>query len=301
MTIGNKMAKSIIIGMGIGQLYKTVLENLGHDIVTVDTDPSKGAKYDSIDSAILAEGSFDTAHVCTPNFTHFDIASKIAPHAKIVFIEKPGVVDSNTWKQLLETFNQTRFMMVKNNMWRSNIKELEYIASLASKVNFNWINEDRVPNPGTWFTTKKLAFGGVSRDLMPHLLSLFIACNPDWKSFKISSTIERVKKWDLESLTRTDYGTVKEDGIYDVDDFCRLTYGEKWKLTADWKSLISDRRNIEFTMKKDDSTIVFQLGLCPEDAYQRMIKDAYNNVNNNEYWQIQKEQDLWIHQQIENI
>lgn len=295
------MAKSIIIGMGIGQLYKTVLENLGHDIVTVDTDPSKGAKYDSIDNAILAEDSFDTAHICTPNFTHFDIASKIAPHAKIVFIEKPGVVDSNTWKQLLETFNQTRFMMVKNNMWRSNIKELEYIASLASKVNFNWINEDRVPNPGTWFTTKKLAFGGVSRDLMPHLLSLFIACNPDWKSFKISSTIERVKKWDLESLTRTDYGTVKEDGIYDVDDFCRLTYGEKWKLTADWKSIITDRRNIEFTMKKDNSIIVFQLGLCPEDAYQAMIKDAFENVDNDTYWEIQNEQDIWIHQQIENI
>ena len=295
------MAKSIIIGMGIGQLYKTVLENLGHDIVTVDTDPLKGAKYDSIDNAILAEGVFDTAHVCTPNFTHFDIASKIAPHAKIVFIEKPGVANAATWKQLVETFNQTRFMMVKNNMWRSNIKELEYIASLASKVNFNWINEDRVPNPGTWFTTKKLAFGGVSRDLMPHLLSLFIACNPDWKLFKISSTIERVKKWDLESLTRTDYGTVKEDGIYDVDDFCRLTYGEKWKLTADWKSIITDRRNIEFTMKKDNSIIVFQLGLCPEDAYQAMIKDAFENVDNDTYWEIQNEQDIWIHQQIENI
>lgn len=287
--------------MGIGQLYKTVLENLGHDIVTVDTDPSKGAKYNSIDGAILLEGPFDTAHICTPNFTHFDIATKIAPHAKIVFIEKPGVVNSSTWTQLIETFNQTRFMMVKNNMWRSNINELQYIASLASKVNFNWINEDRVPNPGTWFTTKDLAFGGVSRDLMPHLLSLFIACNPDWKSFKIGSTIERVKKWDLESLTRTDYGTVKEDGIYDVDDFCRLTYGKKWRLTADWKSLITDRRNIEFTMKKDNSTIVFQLGLCPEDAYQTMIKDAFENVDNDTYWEIQNEQDIWIHQQIENI
>ena len=301
MTIGNKMAKSIIIGMGIGQLYKTVLENLGHDIVTVDTDPSKGAKYDSIDSAILAEGSFDTAHVCTPNFTHFDIASKIAPHAKIVFIEKPGVVNAATWKQLVETFNQTRFMMVKNNMWRSNIHELAHIASLSNKIFFNWINEDRVPNPGTWFTTKELAFGGVSRDLMPHLLSLFIACNPDWKNFNTSSTTEKVKRWNLETLSKTDYGTVKKDGIYNVDDFCKLTYSTKWELTADWRSLKADRRNIEFVMKKDNTIIGFDLGLCPEDAYQRMIKDAYNNINNNEYWQTQKEQDLWIHQQIENI
>jgi len=300
MTIGNKMAKSIIIGMGIGQLYKTVLENLGHDIVTVDTDPLKGAKYNSIDDAILVEGVFDTAHICTPNFTHFDIASKIAPYSKIVFIEKPGVADAATWKQLVETFNQTRFMMVKNNMWRSNIGELMSIASLATKINFNWINEDRVPSPGTWFTTKELAFGGVSRDLMPHLLSLFIACNPKWREFNRSSILERAKRWDLESLSRTDYGTVNKDGIYNVDDFCRLSYGDKWVLTANWKSLTSDRRNIEFIMK-DNSTVVFQLGLCPEDAYQRMIKHAVTNINNNLFWDLQKEQDIWIHKQIENI
>jgi len=294
------MAKSIIIGMGIGQLYKTVLENLGHDIVTVDTDPSKGAKYNSIDDAISAEGVFDTAHICTPNFTHFDIASKIAPHSKIVFIEKPGVINAANWKQLVETFNQTRFMMVKNNMWRSNIDELAYISSLAIEVHFNWINEDRVPNPGTWFTTKELAFGGVSRDLMPHLLSLFIARNPEWKNFTIAGSIETAIRWDLESLTRTDYGIVNKDGIYNVDDYCKLTYGKKWKLTANWKSLFPDRRTIEFIMK-DKTVITFPLGLCPEDAYQRMIKDAYNNIDNNIYWENQKEQDLWIHRQIEDI
>lgn len=294
------MARSIIIGMGIGQLYKTVLENLGHEIVTVDTDPSKGASYDSIDKAILLEESFDTAHICTPNFTHFDIASKIAPHSKIVFIDKPGVANSTNWRQLLDSFSQTRFMMVKNNMWRSKIPELQYIASLAVKVDFNWINEDRVPNPGTWFTTKKLAFGGVSRDLTPHLLSLFIACNPYWKDFSLGSTTETARRWDLESLDRTDYGIINKDGVYDVDDFCKLTYGDKWTLTANWKANVPDRRNIEFTMK-DESVIVFQLGLCPEDAYQRMIKDAVDHVNDNDFWQIQRDQDIWIHKQIEKI
>ena len=34
---------------------------------------------------------------------------------------------------------------------------------------------------GSWFTTRKLAFGGVSRDLMPHLLSLYVAMNPHWR------------------------------------------------------------------------------------------------------------------------
>jgi hypothetical protein len=52
---------------------------------------------------------------------------------------------------------------------------------------------------------------------------------------------------------------------------------------------------------KDDSVVVFQLGLCPEDAYQRMIKDAVDNVDNNDFWQIQHDQDIWIHKQIEKI
>ena len=76
--------KSLIIGMGIGQLYKTVLTNLGAEVITVDSDISKGADFPDSMSAILARGPFDTAHICTPNFTHFTIATKIAHDCRIV-------------------------------------------------------------------------------------------------------------------------------------------------------------------------------------------------------------------------
>ena len=36
------MKTSLVVGMGIGNLYATVLTNLGHGVVTVDSDPAKG-------------------------------------------------------------------------------------------------------------------------------------------------------------------------------------------------------------------------------------------------------------------
>jgi predicted dehydrogenase len=78
--------KSLVIGMGIGQLYKTVLTNLNAEVITVDPDISKKSDFPTVESAIYAHVKFDTVHICTPNFTHMEIAMKVAPHSKIVFI-----------------------------------------------------------------------------------------------------------------------------------------------------------------------------------------------------------------------
>jgi hypothetical protein len=32
-----------------------------------------------------------------------------------------------------------------------------------------------------------------------------------------------------------------------------------------------------------------------------MIKDAVDNIDNYDFWQQQFEQDIWIHQQVENL
>ena len=293
------MTRSIIIGMGIGQLYHSVLTSLGHEIITVDKDPSKGADYTELQDAIDNHKPFDTAHVCTPNFTHMKIASHIAPVTSAVFIEKPGVANSIEWQQLLKMFPQTHFMMVKNNMWRSNIAELQDLAKTAKLVNFNWINRNRVPSPGTWFTTKDLSFGGVSRDLMPHLLSLYIALNPSWVDDPINK-VTTLMRYELKDLIKTDYGTVNADGVYNVDDLCQFKFADKWNLHADWRNLKNDDRSIEFVMQ-NNSSISFELGLCPEEAYTNMLKDAIDHIGNYEWWTAQSEQDLWIHKQIENL
>ena len=293
------MKTSLVVGMGIGNLYNTVLNHLGHGVVTVDSDPSKGADFLSVDAAIVVCRKFDTVHICTPNFTHFELAAKLAPVSKIVFIEKPGVADSFTWKKLVETFPNTRFMMVKNNMWRNNIADLKELANNSKTVKIEWTRFDCIPHPGSWFTTRKLAFGGVSRDLMPHLLSLYIALNPDWRDENINEQSTK-QNWKLKDIDSTSYGVVNPDGTYDVDDFCNFKFGNKWECLAEWRSLKYELSAILFTMQ-DNSPKVFELGWCPEDAYQNMIADAVSNLNNDAFWNEQFEIDYWIHERIEKL
>jgi predicted dehydrogenase len=297
MALPNK--RSLVIGMGIGQLYKTVLEDLGHEVITVDPDISKRASVPNLKAAILAYESFDTVHICTPNHTHLNLAVEVAPYAKIVFIEKPGLLNKKTWQLLVDKFPNTRFMMVKNNMWRSNISELKELAIKAKSVNIEWTRKNCIPSPGSWFTTRKLAFGGVSRDLMPHLLSLYISMNPNWQTDKANGQSSQML-WELKDIESTEYGIVNPDGIYDVDDKCHIDFGNKWHCVANWRSMTYENSAIEFIMQ-DNTVECFDLGWCPEEAYLNMIKDAIKNLNNKEFWNNQLEQDLWIHERIESL
>jgi hypothetical protein len=291
--------RSLVIGMGIGQLYKTVLEKLGHDVVTVDMDPSKGADFTDVKDAIRKYNLFDTAHICTPNFTHKSIAEEVATYTKIVFIEKPGFATSDEWTNMVKTRPFTRFMMVKNNMWRTNIGELSELASRAKTVKIRWIRKNCVPSPGSWFTTRELAFGGVSRDLMPHLLSLYVAMNPDWRHEVVSGQTA-MQCWELKDIESTDYGTVTPTGTYNVDDMCVINFGNKWRCSANWRSMDEEDSSIAFVMP--DNTIErFELGWCPEEAYHSMIVDAITNVDNHEFWLKQYAVDTWIHERIENL
>ena len=281
--------------MGIGQLYQTVLSNLNHSIYTLDTDPDKNADFTDIDQILSAKRVYDTIHICTPNFTHFDIAYRLANKGKIIFIEKPGVKNSEEWRYLVNKFPKTRFMMVKNNQYRDNIDHIVELANNSKTISLNWRNKDRVPNPGSWFTDIEKSYGGVSRDLMPHLLSIFIKCVPDYLKAELIKK-ESDQEWELKNLLSTEYGTIDPNGIYNVDDCFELHYeinDQIYKLSSAWRTLSDDDRAIHY----DDQSI--ELGLCPESAYQNMIKHALNNIDNDEFWTEQLIQDLWIHNQID--
>ena len=288
---------SIIVGMGIGQLYKDVLTKLGQEVITVDLDPNKGADYTDVDQAISTHLKFKTAHICTPNFTHAELTNKLSACSSIVFVEKPGLRTPEEWTQAAQS--SARVMMVKNNMWRSNMDELRALAQEAKQVNIQWIRKNCIPHPGSWFTTRELAFGGVSRDLMPHLLSLYIAMNPEWGKEQVND-YSAVQNWMLAQIESTEYGTVNSNGTYDVDDHCAIKFGNKWNLTADWRSMDKEDSSIEFIMP-DNTVERFELGWCPEDAYQRMIQDAVNNITNSTFWNKQFAEDVWIHQMISKL
>jgi predicted dehydrogenase len=295
--------KSLIVGMGIGQLYKQVLTELNHEIVTVDSKPEVKADFTDLEPALLS-GPFDTVHICTPNYTHEQIARLVAPVADIVFVEKPGVESALAWFNLTQDYPSTRFMMVKNNQYRENINQLTQLAHKARAINLTWNNNDRVPNPGTWFTTKELAYGGVSRDLLPHLLSLFqVLSGYNYnKSNLLTESAEQF--WSLNDLTTTDYGTVNANGTYDIDDQAEMSYidqdGRHWIIETNWRTLTGDDRSILMTFE-DGSQYSYELGLCPEDAYKRMISTAIEMKDVQAFWDLQLELDVWIHKTIETI
>ena len=296
--------KSLVIGMSIGQLYTSVLNDLGYQVVTVDIDVSKQADYTGVKHALADHNHFDTVNICTPNFTHLEMARAVAKYSRIVFIEKPGLETSAQWTHLCNEFPNTRFMMVKNNQYRDNINVLTQLAHKAKIINLTWNNNDRVPNPGTWFTTYDLSFGGVSRDLIPHLLSLFQSLS-GFTHTQAKLDYETVdQRWKLKDLTETDYGTVNPNGVYDVEDHMELhfndTQGRKWFIESDWRTLNGDDRSI-LMIFEDGSRYCYELGLCPEDAYKRMIDTAVKMADVDAYWQHQYELDMWIHKTIESL
>lgn len=289
--------KSLVVGLGIGELYKTVLSELGSTVLTVDANPEKSADFLSVDDALTCE--YDLAYIGTPNFTHEELARKVAPYSKIVLIEKPGVGNSERWQQLINDFPNTRFVMVKNNQYRDEIAEFKELTSRSKNVIVSWCRENCVPHPGSWFTDKEKAFGGVSRDLMPHMLSYYTVLT----DFETGKTVNSnsIQRHTLDSITSTDYGTINREGVYDVDDYCEIVVDNnaQWLFYANWKTDHIDESYIAFDT--NDGITRFDLGWCPESAYKKMINTLTLNLNNDEFWVNQNKQDIWIHQQIENL
>jgi len=290
--------KTLVIGLGIGRLYEKALTKLGHKVFTMDPDQSKQATFTSLSTAVYAHPKLDAVFICTPNSTHDSIAQLMAKHSRIVFVEKPGVMNSQRWKGLKAGYPNVRFMMCKNNMWRSYNEEFRLRTQAADLIKINWINENRVPSPGGWFTNKKLAFGGVSKDLMPHLLSIFIGLNPNtYEDFTVIKNT-KTQRWQLQDVINTQYGTVNPEGVYDVDDFAEITLtdGNKtYELTADWRSKQITDIGIH-CYQRGERVKSFDLGLCPEAAYEQMIKDVFTQVDNEDFWQKQFNYDVWIHE-----
>jgi len=284
--------KALIIGTGFGSLYKSIYESMGWQITTVDiADPN--ADYKHVYLALEAGlAHWDTCHITTPNHTHYQLADLCANFCDIVFVEKPGVDNWKLWEELLDDHPATRIMMTKNNQYRSNIDQM-YEASQEGNIKLHWINNNRIPKPGSWFTTKELAFGGVSRDLMPHMLSIYQMLEDDWLYTKPKWT--RIgQRWILAQCRGSDYGTVDRNGTYDVDDYCTIEIG-RYSLHTDWRSESGDDIAVH------TPAVSFQLGLCPESAYQTMIKIALEQKNNDDFWLDQRNKDLWIHQILDSL
>lgn len=285
--------RALLVGLGgIGSnVYLPELTQLGYTVTTVDQQVAT-ANYSNIDDV---RGEFDVAVICTPNFTHLPIAEKVGMYCKTVFIEKPGLPNVEELTQLQHRYADTKYIMCKNNLYRASYGALDDLMNKSirpTKIEVSWLNANRVPSPGSWFTNKKLAWGGVALDLFPHLYCHLSKIVPLTEMSFVSFT--KTKQWELEELLSTSYGNVNPEGVYDVCDYAE----EHWTwnnvpvtIKAGWKTGIDDQSVKVYT---EDSTYEWRFGLCPSDAYGRMIASSAKDR-----YQDHIDMDLWIHSQLE--
>lgn len=275
------MKRILVIGLGMGNTYTRILKEMNHEVLTFDIDSSKNPTFSTIESLItFCEKSqgFDMVVVSTPNYLHDMYVQLMMQYCSLFLVDKPGFATSEQWKFLND---EVDIIMIKNNLYRDEFLSLGKI----DRLDIIWANRNRIPNPGSWFTDKERAFGGVSRDLLPHLLSIYLSIFPN--DLPIETRIKQ--QYTLEDIDSTDYGIVNKNGIYDVDDQCMVTF-PNGKLFCSWKG----------TVEKDTFRMNnIELGLCPEIAYAKMFADILRFDDNVFEWN--KRLDLKIHEIIEKI
>lgn len=274
--------KALVVGLGMGQQYVTWFKELGYDCITVDTDPKKMATYTSIEQA-LENKRYRFVYVGTPNHTHEAIARQCANHCDILLIEKPGFKCEDAWRRFISDYPTVRIMMVKNNQYRSETADWSKLADISCRIDISWVRKQGIPQ-SAWFTNNQQSYGGVSRDLMPHLLSYFTLLS----DYKNSQVIFR------QLNDPANIGT-------DTEAYLEIQQKKQiWRFRADWQSTRYNDHSLVFRHRTKSYHI--DLGeLCPADPYKRMIQTANNEYTTDKFWQEQLRQDAFIHNIMERL
>lgn len=267
--------KALLAGFGgIGaNVYYPELQKLGYEVDVLDL-VAPTATFKNIQEV---KEAYDIAVVCTPNYTHRPIAEHLAMNGtKSIFVEKPGLSTSQEWWDMCTAYKDTKFHLVKNNLYRAEyggVLEMMKIKDVIG-IDIQWISDNRIPSPGSWFTTQKTAFGGVSRDLMPHLYCFAVKLLGPMTVAEILFIQSAIQRWDLKSISSTDYGTVNPKGTYNVDDHA-MALGSideiSVKLYATWKAGYN-KQSVTLYFR-DGTSFEWEFGLCPAEAYGTMLQD----------------------------
>lgn len=264
----------VVVGLGIGKLYVDACKRLGWTVITVDQNATLSADYLSVDD-IPDNIQIDMGVICTPNYTHLQVAKQLgSKYATNIVVEKPGFFCLGEWLGFQQQYSASRLWMVKNNQFRTLFNDLR--DKQIEKIQLFWLNKNRIPGAGSWFTDKSKSYGGVSRDLMPHLLSVAQRCL-NQPIGEAEFTAQCYQQYDMSQLNdNSTYGNYNANGIYDVDDcayFSSKVDNIVIECFTSWK-LDIDADVIEWRFKiKNGVNLIYVVGLCPESAYETMLQE----------------------------
>ena len=123
--------------------------------------------------------NIDCAVIATPNNTHFDYALRLLRKKICVLCEKPVVLSAREMHVLCreEKENGVFFIPGFVNRWRKDVQRVYKMLKMRKigeilSIRAGWIRKNGVPRPGSWFTKRELAGGGVLIDLGSHIFDV---------------------------------------------------------------------------------------------------------------------------------
>jgi len=152
--------KVALIGTGgWGKNHARILSQLGVLTAICDIDDEKrkefGKKY-SVNSyknfnKMLESETFDTAFVCTPTNTHYQIATQLIQEKKNVFVEKPMTHLSEEGQKLIESAKKNKVVLTCGYIERFNpavslVKNYVLSKKYGELLMLEFHRENRLPN-----------------------------------------------------------------------------------------------------------------------------------------------------------
>jgi predicted dehydrogenase len=204
------MLKTAIVGAGwAGNLHANILANeieITKVVAVVETVEKKGRKfaekyetafYTDMDS-MLSKESIDMVLVCTPTYTHAELAIKAIEAKKIVFCEKPLALKLTDAERMIEVVRKNNVISMTGHIlrfWPEYVKVKEIVDSGELGAPLHCVSERLLSIP-TWtenqWARKEQQGGGMAFDGQIHDIDYLL--------------------WVFGSVA-----TVESQGVYDSD------------------------------------------------------------------------------------
>jgi len=151
--------KVVQIGVGgWGKNHSRVLSEFGVLSAVCDANSERAEEfgkkysvnfYDSFES-LLEQEEFDAALVCTPTFTHSDIATRLIENKKHIFVEKPMTYLSEDGQNLVELAKRNKVILTCGYIERFNPAVASVKNSIKSQkygdlIRLEFYREHRMP------------------------------------------------------------------------------------------------------------------------------------------------------------
>jgi len=137
--------------------------------------------YNTVD-AMLNDPEIEFIIVNTPNFTHFDFATRALQAGKHVLIEKPAAANTAEMKALydLAKTRNLQVMVYQNRRWDSDFMAVKAVIESGklgrlTEVHLRYDRYKPILSPKPFKETKDTAINGLVYDLGPHIIDQAMA------------------------------------------------------------------------------------------------------------------------------